>query len=103
MHVFFLCKMQETAEYVLEDHLCLRFLECPSGGDAILKVALIAKFSDDVAIIDSAVDIEAMYEIGVLEFLEDLDFYVELVLHKLWLFVAQVDHLYGHLLLGLLV
>lgn len=68
-----------------------------------MEVALITKLGDDVAIIDGAVDIEAMDEIGVFEFLKDLDFYVELVLHKLWLFVAQVYHLYGHLLLGLLV
>lgn len=29
-----------------------------------------------------------MDEVGMLEFFEDLDFYVELFLHKLWLFVA---------------
>lgn len=88
MHVLLLREVEESREDVLEDDLGLLFLEWSSGGDAILQIALVAEFSDDVAIIDGAVDIEAVYEVGVLEFFEDLDFYVELFLHKLWLFVA---------------
>lgn len=103
MHVFLLREVEESSEDALEDYLSLGLLEWSSGGDAILEVALIAEFGDDVAVIDSAVDIEAVDEVGMLEFFEDLNFYVELFLHKLWLFVAQVDHLYGHLLLGVLV
>lgn len=103
MHVFLLREVEESSKDVLEDDVSLRLLEWSSGGDAILEIPLIAEFSDDVAIIDGAVDIEAVDEVGMPEFLEYLYFYVELFLHKLWLFVAQVDHLDGYLLLGLLV
>lgn len=57
MQIFFLCKVEESSEDVLEDNQGLVFFEWSSGGDAILEVALIAEFCDDVAIIDCAVDI----------------------------------------------
>lgn len=88
MHVFLLREVEESSKDVLEDDVGLSLLEWSSGGDAILEIPLIAEFSDDVAIIDGAVDIEAVDEVGMLEFLEYLYFYIELFLHKLWLFVA---------------
>lgn len=44
-----------------------------------------------------------MDEVGMLEFFEYLYFYVKLFLNKLWLFVAEVYHLDGHLFFCLLV
>ena len=71
--------------------------------EQVFEVSLVAKLSDDVAIIGGAEDVVALEDVGVVESLECLDLSLEHLLLGLALDGADVDHLDGYFLLGLVV
>lgn len=71
--------------------------------EKVLQIALIAKLSDYVAIVGSAEDVVAFEDIGMVEFLECLDFTLEHALLGLALDGPNVDYFDCHLFLGFVV
>jgi hypothetical protein len=69
MNVLFLRKVEETRDKIFEINKSFRLCDCTSSGNAILKIPLIAKLSDDVAIIDSTIHVIAMNEVRMPKFL----------------------------------
>lgn len=101
MDVLLLCEKQEPRYCIFEVDQCLALRDFSPSGHAIVQIPLVAELGDDVAVIDGGVDIEAVDEIGVLQFLQDLYLAVELVVPSV--LAAQVDDLDGYLFGGLFV
>lgn len=55
MDVLFLREVEEASEYIFKVDEGFRLGDWSSSSDAVIKISLIAKLSDDVAVIDGAV------------------------------------------------
>jgi hypothetical protein len=71
--VLFLSEVEETVENIFEEYDGLCLLECSSGRYSVFEITLIAELGDDVAIVDSAVDIVVVDEIGMTQLLMDFN------------------------------
>lgn len=69
-----LCQVLQSLEDVLDDGSCLVFIEVALLPQTGFEVSLIAELGDDVAVAVAGEDLEAAEDIGVAEFLEDVDF-----------------------------
>ena len=60
-----LAQVQKAIHDILEVNERLRLLHASPRVHAILKIALITKLGDDIAVINGAVDIQAPHDIGM--------------------------------------
>ena len=93
----------EAADDVSEDGDGLAFGQLLPLLEQVLQVALVAELSDNVAIIDSAVDVVTFHDIGVVEFFKCVDLSLEHLFSGAVAQGFQVDDLDGHLLPGPLI
>lgn len=71
--------------------------------ERVLKIAFVAEFGDDVAIIGGVVDIVALEDVGMVQFFQGLDLAIQHLLLRLALDGTGIYHLDRHLFLGLVV
>lgn len=75
----------------------LRLPEGSPGRNAVTDVSALAELSDDVAIVDSRVDIQAAYDVGVAQLFQGIDFYAELFFESgVDILIPEVYHFDGY-------
>jgi len=68
MNKFLFRKVPKSIDDISKNSDSFRFFKTSTVAESIFKVSLITKFGDDVAVVDCAVDIVALYNIWVLQF-----------------------------------
>ncbi len=89
------CEIDESLEDILDVRMSLMFLKGSFGAYFAFQVALVAEFGDDVAIAVAGEDLMAAKHIGVIQFLEDINFGEEEFFEFLALEGVELDDLDG--------